>query len=281
MTKPRSGNRVRGFRARKDLGQHFLRNGDIARKMVSLAGFMEEDPVLEIGPGLGALTITLARSGLKIMAVEKDPRLAVKLQERLDGEGLDNVTLITGDILKLDFTERRFFGEKQMEVIGNLPYNISSPVLEKLIQNRESVRRAVLMFQAEFARRVSAPPGSREYGAMSVLIQYFARVSPLLEVPREAFYPIPRVDSMVLELDFKRPYPRRARDEASFKRTVRGAFSHRRKTLLNSLKGALPALSKGEILEALENCSIDPGKRAETLSIEDFLNLDNAIISLS
>jgi 16S rRNA (adenine1518-N6/adenine1519-N6)-dimethyltransferase len=165
-----------------------------------------------------------------------------------------------------------------MEVIGNLPYNISSPILEKLIHHRASVRRAVLMFQAEFARRVSASPGSRTYGAMSVLIQYFARVSPLLEVPREAFSPIPKVDSLVLELNFKRPYPRRAQDELSFKRTVRGAFSHRRKTLLNSLRGALPHLSRGEILEALEKCSIDPGKRAETLSIEAFLDLDNALV---
>jgi 16S rRNA (adenine1518-N6/adenine1519-N6)-dimethyltransferase len=181
----------------------------------------------------------------------------------------------------LDFSEKELFGEKQMGVIGNLPYNISSPVLEKLIRNRASLRRAVLMFQAEFAGRVSASPGGREYGAMSVMIQYFARVSSLMEVPREAFSPVPKVDSAVLELDFERPYPRRARDDASFKRTVRGAFAHRRKTLVNSLRGALPDLGKEKILEALKKSAIDPGKRAETLSIEDFLNLDQAILSLS
>lgn len=281
MAKSGLVNRVHGFRPKKGLGQHFLQDDDMGRKMVSLAGFRESDHILEIGPGLGALTLLLAGSVQKIIAVEKDPLLAAKLQKQMDLEGIRNVTLVTGDILRLDFGDRSFFGEKSMGVIGNLPYNISSPILEKLIQNRELFHRAVLMFQAEFAKRVSASPGGREYGAMSVLIQYFARVSPLLEVPREAFSPVPKVDSMVLEMDFKRPYPQRALDEASFKRTVKGAFSHRRKTLLNSLKGSLTGLSKGEIIEVLEHCSIDPGKRAETLSIQDFLDLDEAITSLS
>jgi 16S rRNA (adenine1518-N6/adenine1519-N6)-dimethyltransferase len=277
LNKPGSVNRGRVFRARKGLGQHFLKDREIARKIVSMAGFAGEAPLLEIGPGTGALTLLLARTGLQIIAVEKDRQLAERLQRRLDREGIRNVTLVAGDILRQDFGEWRGPGEGQMGVIGNLPYSISSPILDMLIRNRALVNRAVLMFQSEFARRVSASPGSREYGAMSVLIQYFSRVSPLLEVPREAFSPVPKVDSMVLELDFNIPYPRRAENERSFKKTVKGAFSHRRKTLLNSLRGALPDLSKETILDVLKRCSIDPGKRAETLSMENFLDLNTAL----
>jgi 16S rRNA (adenine1518-N6/adenine1519-N6)-dimethyltransferase len=168
-----------------------------------------------------------------------------------------------------------------MKVIGNLPYNISTPFLERLVENRNLVSRAVLMFQLELARRLTASPGNKEFGAMTVLVQYHAHICPLLEVSKASFYPKPKVDSMVLELNFERPHPRRADDEAKFKMVVRGAFTHRRKTLLNSLRRALSPRTSEEILDALRKCAIDPGKRAETLNIDDFLCLTNALPSLS
>lgn len=266
------------FRPKKSLGQHFLKDHEMIREMVSRAGFKKGDRILEIGPGLGALTFPLADAVQEVVAVEKDPLLSRRLRQKLDRENIQNVHLITGDILRIDLRDGDLFKGKKMCVVGSLPYNISSPILEKLVQNRRSVHRAVLMFQSEFARRVSASPGGRDYGAMSILIQYFAHVAALLDVPKEAFVPRPRVDSMVVELDFERPYPRRARDEESFRRTVRGAFSQRRKTLLNSLGGSFSYLTRGEILDVLQRCGIDPGKRAESLNIDDFLCLSSAIL---
>ena len=281
MTETKRLHRGRGFRPKKSLGQHFLKDNHLIWEMISRAGFKKEDRVLEIGPGLGALTFLLADSVQDVVAVEKDPLLSRRLGQRLAREKIQNVHLITGDILRFDFGEGDVFKGGKITVIGNLPYNISSPVLEKLVENRNWVRRAVLMFQAEFAKRVSAGPGGRDYGAMSVLIQYFARVTPLLEVPKEAFTPRPKVDSMVLEIDFERPYPKKARDEEGFKRTVRGAFSQRRKTLLNALSGSFPSLGRSGVLEALQHCGIDPGKRAETLHMDDFLCLHRALPTLS
>jgi 16S rRNA (adenine1518-N6/adenine1519-N6)-dimethyltransferase len=270
-----------GFRPKKRLGQHFLKDKGIISEIIKKARFEQSDQVLEIGAGLGALTLPLAGSVHLISAIEKDSSLTDMLKKRLTSEGINNVILVNDDILKLDFNRLRKMTEKKIKVIGNLPYNISSPFLEKLVENRNLVSRAILMFQAELARRLIAKPGNKDYGAMTVLIQYHAHLSPLLEVPKESFYPRPKVDSMVLELDFERPHSRRIEDEANFKTVVRGAFAHRRKTLLNSLKQALFSLSSEEILGALEKCDIDPHKRAETLDIDDFLCLSSALTPLS
>jgi 16S rRNA (adenine1518-N6/adenine1519-N6)-dimethyltransferase len=270
-----------GFRPKKRLGQHFLKDKGIISEIIKKARFEQSDQVLEIGAGLGALTLPLAGSVHLISAIEKDSSLTDMLKKRLTSEGINNVILVNDDILKLDFNRLRKMTEKKIKVIGNLPYNISSPFLEKLVENRNLVSRAILMFQAELARRLIAKPGNKDYGAMTVLIQYHAHLSPLLEVPKESFYPRPKVDSMVLELDFERPHTRRIEDEANFKTVVRGAFAHRRKTLLNSLKQALFSLSSEEILGALEKCDIDPHKRAETLDIDDFLCLSSALTPLS
>jgi 16S rRNA (adenine1518-N6/adenine1519-N6)-dimethyltransferase len=201
------------------------------------------------------------------------------LKKRLALDDINNVRLINDDILKLELEGVPPLPEKKMKVIGNLPYNISSPFLEKLVENRNLVSKAILMFQLEVARRLCASPGGKEFGAMTVLIQYHAQVSPLFEVSKASFYPRPKVDSMVLELDFERPHPRRAQDEAKFKMVVKGAFAHRRKTLLNSLKRSLSSRTSQEILAALHKCEIDPGKRAETLNIDHFLCLTTALPS--
>ena len=270
-----------GFRPKKSLGQHFLKDKEVVREIIDKARFEPTDRVLEIGPGLGALTLLLAREVHHVIAVEKDSRLTDMLNKRLSAEKIENVHLINEDILQLDFSRIPSLHGIKISVIGNLPYNISSPILEKLVENRHMVTRAVLMLQSELAGRLIANPGTKAFGAMTVFIQYDARVSPLLHVPKEAFHPRPKVDSMVLEMDFQRPYPERTEDDVKFRTVVKGAFAQRRKTLLNSLKNTLVSYSREEILAALERCDIDPKRRAETLTIEDFLRLTSALIAVS
>ncbi|MBN1831830.1 MAG: ribosomal RNA small subunit methyltransferase A [Deltaproteobacteria bacterium] len=269
------------FRPKKSLGQHFLKDIGIVQEIINKARFDPTDRVLEIGPGLGALTLLLAREVYHIIAVEKDSRLADILNKRLSDEKIDNVFLINEDILKLDFNRVPSLHEGNFVVIGNLPYNISSPILEKLVENRQMVNRAVLMLQSELAGRLIANPGTKAFGAMTVFIQYHAHVAPLLHVPKEAFRPRPKVDSMVLEMDFQRPYPERTEDDVHFRRVVKGAFAQRRKTLINSLKNSFVSCSREEILSALEKCDMDPKRRAETLTIGDFLRLSSALKAVS
>jgi 16S rRNA (adenine1518-N6/adenine1519-N6)-dimethyltransferase len=273
--------REQRFWPKKRLSQHFLQDTGIIHEIIAQAGFDESDHVFEIGAGLGALTLPLSKVVRHITAIEKDAQLADMLGKRLSHAGVDNVNLINDDILAFDFSKVIDLSLKKIKIIGNLPYNISSPLLEKFIKNRNLVSRAILMFQYEFARRLIAPPGNKEYGAMTVLIQYHASLTPLLDVPKEAFYPKPKVDSMVLELDLDSPHPRRTEDEETFKMVVKGAFAHRRKTLLNSLKGTLSSRSINEIVAALDRCAIDPTKRAENLDIDDFLCLTSQLTSLS
>jgi len=257
----------------KRLGQHFLVDGNILRKIIELACFRASDGVLEIGPGRGALTLPLAGKVSRLVAVEKDSRLVDMLREKLRASGIANVQLVSQDILTCDLDELLFPPSEKIQVIGNLPYNISSPVLEKLMSVRERLGRAVLMFQREVAERLTASPCSKGYGAMTLLIGYHTRPRCLLSVPRKAFYPVPKVDSMVVELDFEQPSPRRNVDEETFRNVVKGAFSHRRKTLLNSLRGSLLDRTPEELIQALKGGGIDPRRRAETLTMEEFLTL--------
>ncbi len=262
---------------KKRLGQHFLADQKIIHEIVEHAGFRKTDVVLEIGPGKGALTLPLARSVGHIVGVEKDGQMVAMLRDKLSRAGITNVTLINMDILKWDFHEIKVPDSTRLQVIGNLPYNISSPFLEKLTENRDLVEKAVLMFQSEVAQRLTASPGGKVYGAITLLIQYYAHARILLKAPKEAFFPRPKVDSMVIELDFQRPYPKRAADEERFRALVRGAFAYRRKTLLNSLDRSRPHLDRRALLEGMEQCGIDPQRRAETLDMDEFLRLASVL----
>jgi len=261
------------LRPNKRLGQHFLRDRSFISGIIERSGFLETDKVLEIGPGLGALTIPLAERVRFVTAVEKDARLAETLNKRLNQEGITNVALVNDDILRVDLGKILGPVEERIQAIGNLPYNISSPFLDVLFRYRHLIRSAVLMFQYEFAERLLASPGGKDYGALTVLMRYNAETTPLLHVPGEAFYPRPKVGSMVVRIDLERPYGSRAEDEGIFTMVVKGSFAHRRKTILNSLGGALTSWENKEIREALTLCSIDPIRRAETLSIDEFINL--------
>ncbi|MBW1736474.1 MAG: ribosomal RNA small subunit methyltransferase A [Deltaproteobacteria bacterium] len=267
-----------GFRPNKRLGQHFLVDRKIIHKIITRARFQASDLVLEIGPGQGSLTLPLARTVCHVVAVEKDRNLTLSLEKKLHRSGITNVTLVNADILKWDFREIESAPSSKIQVIGNLPYNISSPFLKKLIENRHRVARAVLMFQLEVGRRITACPGGKAYGAMSLLVQYHARPTALIDVTKEAFYPRPKVDSMVLDLDFESPYPKGTTvHEPSFRQVVKGAFAHRRKTLINSLSGVPPSFNRDVLLAAMKKCEIDPGRRAETLDMEEFLCLAEAL----
>ncbi len=266
--------RSRPFRPKKSLGQHFLRDPLVIERILAGAEFRMNSTVLEIGSGLGALTFPLASCVQHVIAVEKDGTLVEKLRAGLAREGIGNVTLIHEDILKLDLAR---LSKEKIEVIGNIPYNISSPLIEKLIRNREHISRAILTLQHELAARLTASPGNKQYGALTVLIQYHAHLSPLLEVPRQAFYPKPKVSSTVVLFEFSRPFPRRVDPEDFFRKVVRAAFAHRRKTLLNSLRGTFPSWDVQNLLNAMEQCAIDPQRRAETLGMDDFFNLSEAL----
>lgn len=276
MARTRSLNERVLPRPKRSLAQHFLISPKTASQILSLARFRRSDTVVEVGPGRGAITLPLARIVDRVVAVEKDAQLVHFLERRISQMGIGNVTLIHGDILKWDLHEAEPLGTRKVQVIGNLPYNISSPFLEKLIESRVGVERAVLMFQLELARRICSEPGGRVYGAISVWVQYHAKTTPLAKVPAEAFYPRPKVDSMVVELDFQQPYRRRARDENLFRRVVKAAFAHRRKTLLNSLRGGQSLWSQESLVKAMGECDIDPRRRAETLSIHEFLCLSSS-----
>lgn len=265
--------RDRCLQPNKRLGQHFLVDAHIREQIVASAGFQPSDWVLEIGPGRGALTLPLSREVAHVIAVEKDIHLVDFLNEKLSASDISNVHLVPQDILACDLDALPFPPSRKVQVIGNLPYNISSPVLEKLISFRERVGRAVLMLQREVAERLTAPPCNKRYGAMTLLVRYHARSTRLLAVSRKAFYPVPKVDSMVVELDFEQPYPSHGVDERAFGRAVKGGFAHRRKTLLNSLKGFLPDWTSDDLRNRLKEGGIDPGRRAETLDMDEFLML--------
>jgi 16S rRNA (adenine1518-N6/adenine1519-N6)-dimethyltransferase len=224
--------------------------------------------------------LPLSKTVRHVFAVEKDRRLVELLQEKLERAGVENVTLLNGDILKVNLRKIQFDipSEGRIQVMGNLPYNISSPVLEKLIDNRDRIGRAVLMFQQEVARRLTASPGGRVYGAITLWVRYHAHPTILFNVSREAFFPKPKVDSTVLELDFCRPFPQSHVPAAHFRKVLRGAFCHRRKTLLNSFMGFSEAWGREALVEAMKHCGIDPQRRAETLGMPEFLCLSAALL---
>jgi len=261
--------------ARKELGQNFLSDPNAAEMIVNRAAISDTDLVLEIGPGLGALTIHAAKAAKRVVAVEKDPRLIDLLVKELEKAGVSNVELINNDILKQDLGA--IAGKEEMIVMGNLPYNISSQVLFKLVENRHLVKRAILMFQKELAERIVAPPGGREYGRLSAVIQYCSTVRTVADVKAQLFFPKPAVDSRVIEVNFFRQTRFSGKKESFLFKVIKAAFSKRRKTLRNSLAGSELGIDTKESAMALETAGIDPGRRAETLDVEEYSNLTEAL----
>jgi len=272
MLSPRYWLASRNIPVKKALGQHFLSHSQTAERILALSGIDMEDTVLEVGSGLGALTLPAAQKAKRLIAVETDVRLMELLREAAASRGLQNILFVEKDILNIDireFTE----GEDRLVVLGNLPYNISTPILLKLVGSRKGVSRAVLMLQREVAERITAPPGTKVRGRLSVLIQYCASVRMLMDVPASSFYPRPQVDSRVIEITFQETFPLDPESENGFFRVVGAAFGKRRKTLKNALSGGIPTLTPGAAEAALIRAGIDPRRRAETLSVAEFLSL--------
>jgi 16S rRNA (adenine1518-N6/adenine1519-N6)-dimethyltransferase len=263
-----------GFHFKKSLGQNFLIDPNILEQIVEAADLSEADGVLEIGPGIGTLTQALAESAGQVVAIEKDGRLLPILRETL--ASYPNVQIHHADVLETDLHalfEDYFLGKKT-SVVANLPYYVTTPIIMKLLEERLPLHHIVVMVQREVAERMTAEPGGKEYGALSVAVQYYTDPRVICRVPRTVFIPQPQVDSVVILLRVREQPRVYVSDPDYFFSVVRASFAQRRKTLLNNLQQNLPnRLPRERITEVLEEIGIDPARRGETLSIQEFARL--------
>ncbi|MBU0485031.1 MAG: ribosomal RNA small subunit methyltransferase A [Proteobacteria bacterium] len=263
----------------KKLGQNFLRDPQTAIRIIELAGVTSEDTIIELGVGLGSLTVLLAQRAKKVIGLEIDRGIVEWHRETNDLPA--NVTLIHQDLLKTNFNE---LAEQHghLKIIANLPYSISSPLLFKLIKDRDALEYAVLMLQKEVGQRLTAEPATKEYGVLSVLLGTCASMQTLMHVSPAMFHPRPKVDSVVVSLRFN-PIPKRCallpeHDYDLLRKVVNAAFQQRRKTLINALSAAnLMELDKKGLTLVLEKAGIAPSIRAERLTIEDYVRLTNVL----
>lgn len=250
---------------KKPFGQHFLFDRNILRKIINCSGIKPEDTVVEIGPGLGPLTRMLSEQARKVVAIEFDKKLISRLKDNLAGH--TNIDIVTADALKFPYETIK----GRFRVVSNIPYNITTPIIFKLLEYKEKVKDMTLLMQKEVAKRIVALPNTREYGVLSISTQLYTRPALKFSVSRKAFSPPPDVDSAVVYFEVS-PSPLFAtHDEALLLKIVKTAFTQRRKTIINSLK------TFKNIREALNEAGIDPGLRPETLSIEDFARLADAL----
>lgn len=266
-----------GFTFSKALGQNFIIDADVCPEMARHLSADDKTGVLEIGPGIGVLTKELCRTAGKVVAIELDKRLFPVLKETL-GE-FKNLEIVEGDALKLDLNaliKEKFGSMHSVKVCANLPYYITSPVIMTLLESRLPIDEIVVMVQKEAAERLCAEIGSRDSGAVTVAVNYYAEAKMLFEVPKNCFYPAPKVDSAVMRLTLRKNPPVDVADEKHFFAIVKAAFAQRRKTAVNCLSGGL-GISKEKTAEALQMLGIDERARAESFSMEDFARLSEII----
>jgi len=248
---------------KKRFGQHFLTDRSILQRIVKLAHIHPEETVVEIGAGAGSLTTELARSAQRVFAMEIDRDLTPSLRASMPA----NVNVIEGDALETPWPEGRF------HVVGNLPYNIATPLLKRFIEHRESIQDVTIMVQKEVAERLIAEPSTREYGPLSVLVQYYAAVKYGFTVARGSFKPPPKVESAVIRLEWKRDVP----DAREFTDFVHHAFGSRRKKLVNNLTGMFGSLTRDQIHKRIVDAGIPENARPEDLSVSDFWRVYNLL----
>jgi len=255
-------------RAKKSLGQNFLQDPNVAHKIVRVFDATANDPVVEIGPGKGALTSLLLQTLDHITVIELDNELAPLLQEQFG----EKISVIHQDILNVSLTELKEKMGKPLRLIGNIPYNITTPILFHVVDSLPAVKDFLVMMQTEVAQRIVAKPRTKEYGILSILLQYYSTPKMQFAVSRNSFFPIPNVSSAIVHLDFDQPFSQRAENDQLFRKIVRGTFGKRRKTLRNGLKGLDVPVAE------LENLSVDLELRPEELSVGDFVQLSNELI---
>lgn len=264
-----------GFVFKKGLGQNFLSSQDVLEE-IAIAAEIDNSGVIEIGPGFGVLTNELAKRAKKVLALEIDERLIPILADTL-GE-YDNVKVINQDILKTEVKKliEDEFGNEKVSVAANLPYYITTPIITGLLEGDLPLKNLVVMVQKEVADRITAEPGTKNYGAISVLCQYYTETELVTIVGANEFVPPPKVDSAVVKMKFRNAPAVTVKDEKMFFKTVKAAFSQRRKTLLNCLVANFPH-NKAEINDIMTGVGIEPTRRGETLSLEEFARLSEAL----
>lgn len=266
-----------GFSFKKSLGQNFLIDTNILHNIVAEADLTKEKGAVEIGPGIGALTEQLGRAAGKVMAIEIDQRLLPILADTLSP--YENIEVVHGDVLELDLKAllaEKMAGVEKISVVANLPYYVTTPILMKLLEERLPLENIVVMIQKEVAERIAAKPGTKDYGSLSVAAQFYAETEVAMIVPASVFIPRPNVDSAVIRLKVRDRPPVEVDDQDMFFRVVRSSFAQRRKTLLNNLmNGLFRKEQKDEVIQMLADIQIDPTRRGETLSIEEFARLAN------
>ena len=258
----------------KKLGQNFLIKRGIVDEIVHAAELTPDEPVLEVGPGIGTLTQGLAQSGADVTAIELDRRLLEVLDTTL--ASYDNVRIIHGDVLKLDVPS--IMNHKPFKVVANLPYYITTPIIMSLLESKLPIERLVVMVQKEVALRMVAKPGTKDYGALSVAVQYYTEPDIVLDVPPKSFLPAPAVTSSVIRCVLRDKPPVDVIDEKLFFRVVKAGFAQRRKTFSNTMKTT--GLSKDRIEELLAKANIDGQRRGETFTLQEFADVANAWASL-
>ncbi|MCR8645875.1 16S rRNA (adenine(1518)-N(6)/adenine(1519)-N(6))-dimethyltransferase RsmA [Paenibacillus sp. N1-5-1-14] len=268
-----------GLVMKKSLGQNFLTDPNILRKIVNAAGLSSSKGALEIGPGIGALTQPLAQTAGKVVALEIDQRLLPILEETL--EPYPNASVVHGDVLKQDLSgifEEHFKDVDSVSVVANLPYYITTPIIMKLLEEKLPLENIVVMIQKEVAERMSAKPGGKEYGSLSIAVQYYCDVEIVCIVPRTVFVPAPNVDSAVIKLTLRGKPPVEVEDEDFFFDVVQSSFTQRRKTIYNNLGARFFSKETKKELEAiLLSSGIEPNRRAETVSISEYADLSKQL----
>lgn len=272
--------RRHGFSFKKSLGQNFLIDQNILNKIVDAAELDETKGALEIGPGIGALTEKLAQNAGTVTAVEIDRRLIPILKEVLEPHS--HVHVEQADVLEVDLKalfESNFKDVSKVSVVANLPYYVTTPILMKLLEEKLPLEHIVVMIQKEVAERMAASPGSKEYGSLSIAVQYYSVPKLICTVPNTVFIPQPNVDSAVIRLTVREQPPVDAHDEAHFFDLVRSSFTQRRKTISNNLKSRFALPEGRERIDALlVQAGIEPSRRGETLSLQEFATLSNMLL---
>lgn len=269
-----------GFKFSKGLGQNFIIDDNVLTRIIEGSDITKTDGILEIGPGIGVMTDALCENAGKVVSIEIDRTLIPVLEETV-GHHV-NLKVINQDVLKLDVLQlvKEEFGDQRPKLIANLPYYVTTPIIMKFLEERIPVSDLIVMIQKEVADRIVAKPSTKDYGALSVVVQYFTEPQVVTRVSRGSFMPMPNVDSTVIRLKVREIPPVTLDDEETFFLTIKDGFGKRRKTLLNALSSGFLRISKAQAKQALDLAGINENTRGEALDIDTFATLSNAIFKV-